>query len=390
MLSVSENTLNRTYLSDGRRGVLPRLVHEQIRNTADFLFDQPEFLASPCGEILQRDPEQSCDFLEYFQLLYAAHFSTVATFVPTDFDVHIRHKLWFAALDEKDAPELIHALASFALDARSWDSKQVSERWVRDTKTGHVLSGHDGEWLTIAVPAYAACLRKNVVLKDAIYDAVVGEVVRESELVASLFRSRDGIGFLKAAALWAHNSGDLDRVIDLWALPTEDPLRKAVYKVGQITKPLFASVAKELEAAAMIYKRDLARENHRHYPLRKLKFLRRSRAHLLGLGPFFDAWGTKLGRDLSARELGLLVDELATYWLRCFETDPSDAPVGYARAVKGMSETVRGGLEKVLGEAPARTRRMVTSGGFRRLLDQEYGAFEARWAALPFKVAESL
>src|SRR5436309_2605790 len=94
-----------------RRGIAPSLLLSQVRNTAPFLFteeraasdDEPHLaLLRRAASALERSPFQENllfnDHFSYFELCLAAHHATVATFVPTDVDNHIRFKLWHPSL----------------------------------------------------------------------------------------------------------------------------------------------------------------------------------------------------------------------------------------------------------------------------------------------------
>src|SRR4051812_6103397 len=90
------------------RGIPFAILMDQVRNTAPFIF----------GEAVLNDREPHLKGLrewaqrpstlknaemshgDYFRLCLQVHHATVATFVPTDVDVHIRFKLWQPPLTE--------------------------------------------------------------------------------------------------------------------------------------------------------------------------------------------------------------------------------------------------------------------------------------------------
>src|SRR5687768_11650712 len=90
--------------SKGPPGIAPTLLLEQVKNTAPWAFAHDPVL--PAVEILRQAPEteqrwrKGQDAEGYLVCLLAAHFTTVATFVPTDVDVRIRQHAW-AGLDAK-------------------------------------------------------------------------------------------------------------------------------------------------------------------------------------------------------------------------------------------------------------------------------------------------
>ena len=153
------------------------------------------------------------------------------------------------------------------------------------------------------------------------------------------------LGSLKASASIAHNFGDLDRVMDMWELAVDDPLRLEYYKLG--VSP-FDSNRKlrykgRLWVAGELYKStidesSMALENHRHFALRKPKCLRRSPAFLIPTGPFFDDWGKNVARGLAdtdgrpSEETQEVIEALLHGWERLSKT------IGYGRALHAIRE----------------------------------------------------
>ena len=80
------------------RGLAPEVLLQQVRNTAAWaLAEPPDTRARSWRDALVHAAETPYGHDEtggYFALLLAAHFVTVATFVPTDVDSHIRHHAW--------------------------------------------------------------------------------------------------------------------------------------------------------------------------------------------------------------------------------------------------------------------------------------------------------
>src|SRR5262249_38208926 len=72
---------------------------------------------------------------DLFKLLLTAHFTTVATFCPTDIDSQIRFHQWQSFESMSEPLKTVDEVAS-------WDPRAVSARVVEGT------SGHDGEWFS--------------------------------------------------------------------------------------------------------------------------------------------------------------------------------------------------------------------------------------------------
>ena len=265
-------------------------------------------------------------------------------------DNQIRQKLWPAHVPLDVAIQM----SSLVLESRHWDFTQVSSRSLRGsagTPWGHeVLTGHLGEWFTVAAAAYCALKQYSGSAaaqsqQRDVFDAIVDEVNRHSEIFGSLWKAGDGLACLKATAPIAHNFGDLDRVMDQWNLAIEDPLRVGFYKLA--ASPYDSNrnfrfrgrlwVAGELYKA-VIAGSSMALENHRHFALRKPKCLRRSSSLVVPFGPFFDDWGQKVAQFLRSEtgapseETLEVIEALTQGWARLPKT------VGYGRALRGIQE----------------------------------------------------
>jgi hypothetical protein len=303
-----------------------------------------EFAARPEAE---QESEKLSHF-EYYRLCLFAHYLTVATPVPTDVDNQIRLKLWPRGL----ALESALAMARLILESRTWDFSAVTTRTAWGAKgtpsEREMLCGHHGEWFTVAVGAYAALghyrSSEAAQVRKGLFEALLAEIDRHSEVFGSLWRAEDGLGCLRAAAAIAHNFGDFDRVVDMWELAVDDPLRLDYYKLS--TTPLDSRgklrYLGRLWTAGELYKSvidgsSMALENHRHFALRKPRSLRRHYELLLPMGPFFDDWGTRCARLLSGGAIGdagaldEVLEALVQGWLRLPKT------VGYGRALRGMA-----------------------------------------------------
>ena len=118
----------------------------------------------------------------------------------------------------------------------------------------------------------------------------------------------------------------------------------------------------------------MAIENHRFLALRKSRALRRSRALLLPVGPWFDAWGENVGRSehLDEPDRAEVVAALLELHLR------SPAQEGCLRALAGIHRATRGGLSYYGTALPARLRKEVGRGRVREAIDVSRQRFEAR------------
>src|SRR5579863_3928323 len=125
--------------------IAARILFEQVRSTAGWVLDGPVAPDTSFRAVLRDLGAAERGGLAYFRAMLAAHFATVATFVPTDVDANIRHHALTAlALDELE-------LACGLIDeAAGWDVRLVSARVV---EVGSPLSGHDGEWLAVRAGA---------------------------------------------------------------------------------------------------------------------------------------------------------------------------------------------------------------------------------------------
>lgn len=357
------------------RGLDPATLLSHVENTMPFLFTEKKPL-TPYTELLLsfRGREGRLSHLEYFSLCLSAHYSSVATFVPTDVDNQIRKNLW----DQPLPPGTTEAMAELVMASLAWDFRPVTNRFQE--AAGEYVAGHQGEWFSVAVGAYAAHREKNPALAKAVASAILAEVKREAALFAELRRQKDGVGLLKASTILAHNLGDLDRVIDQWELPESDALRTAVYKLGHSPKPSFGPLQAELLDAGNLNKAFMASENHRHYPLRKPKALRRAINMIVPTGPFFDAWGETISRHplLSPEEVAEVVEALLEGFARL--SSPKIPLYGYARAVGAIQRAFRGGPARLPEYLPAKAGKTLQKGDLAEINRLSPEAFEAQWA----------
>jgi hypothetical protein len=353
------------------RGVAPAILISHVRNTAPFFYETPaDWLAraphlKPLFDSFAADTE--LDDVTYYRLCVAAHHGTVATFVPTDVDNQIRQRLWQTRLSD----DSLRGMVDVVLESRSWDCRAVTARLVVCPETGFVLSGHNGEWFSCAAGAWAATRNRAPELAARVAGEIQDEVTREGALFRVLASRGDGLGMLRAAALIAHNLGDLQRVLEMWGRGED-----AATDFGRASNTALA-------AACELNKSKMAAENHRNFALRKPRALRRSIDLLLPLGPFFDDWGALLARHpaLTPADLG----EIAEALLEGLARTPGS--IGYTRALAGLESQMRGGAKALQDLVPASKARELKSGELRRLISVSRERFEAQWAsaALQFR-----
>ncbi len=371
------------------RGISPELLVSQVKNTMPYIFESPSKESLMKGfpprvilEDYQKSLSHSLTHLDYFKLCVSCHYLTCATPVPTDVDRQIRGKLWPKEL----SLEIAIQMAQFALESRHWDFSQVSARYTDGLDGGRWkrfwVTGHLGEWFSISCAAYCALKRYSnspaaQLKREEIFCEIEDEVERHSEVFGSLWRAQKGLDCLKASVSIAHNFGDLDRVMDLWELSVDDPLR-LFYKLG--IKP-FDSHDKlryqgRLWVAGELYKANfegssMAGENHRHFALRKPKCLRQSPAFRIPIGPFFDDWGVQVAHSLKRLEV---VEALSQGWARLPKT------LGYGRALRG-----------ILQAYPDLKRPDLRGGhGFQRVLETSQEVFEKQWDHLALEQMEDI
>jgi hypothetical protein len=345
-----------------KSGIANPVLVEQVRNTAPWLWTAP--WGAPLAAVFDAAVDGSEDAVRTLELRLAAHYATVATFVPTDVDAHIRHHQWMAIDDERT-----FVAARACIDAAAArDATLVSAR-VTDG-----VSGHDGEWFSVRSGALGRALTLGFEGEAAMLASQIdAELDREEALFASAVKSgAPARRTLALATALAHNLGDLSRVVDAWpkALAGHE-YRARFSRLGH------ADAARPRPAFVMageLNKEIMALENHRFLALRKPRALRRSRELLLPIGPWFDAWGELIGRS------SLLADEdraeVVTALIELHLSSPRQE--GCLRALAGIHRVTRGGLSAYVDALPARVRKEALRGRIRDALDVSPEHFEAR------------
>jgi hypothetical protein len=295
---------------------------------------------------------------------FAAHYATVATFVPTDVDAHIRHHMWILVGDAE----------TFARAKACVDEAVGREPSAVSARVTEGVSGHDGEWLSVRAGALGRALALRLGEAAKLLAAEIdAELERERRVFAqALERGAPATTTLALATTIAHNLGDLSRVVDGWPKGARGSELCARYsRLGH------ADGGRQRSAflvAGALNKELMAHENHRFLALRKPRALRRSRALLLPVGPWFDAWGETVCRSelLEDADRAEVVSALVELHLR------SPAQDGCVRALAGIHRETRGGLGWYATELPARLRKELGRGRIREAIDVPRERFEAR------------
>lgn len=307
---------------------------------------------------------------DYFALCCAAHFGSAATFVPTDVDAKIRHALW---QDQTDRDELAR-MVRFALGLAEWDLRPASTRYV-DTPHHGVVSGHDGERLSVLGGALIGCCQAgDQAGAQLVFEAMDAELRREAEAFLAALRTKDGeLVVLGLAGALTHNAGDVVQALGskhAAVVPLE--LR---HPLLELARERFERYDGAYGLAAAVYRELLAAEGHRNYPLRELKPLRKRPEFLYGIAPCVDRWGELLARTphLSTAERSEIVAGLVEGIRRV------QGQSAYQRALSGFANAWPGGLlERSLAQGyTARVKRDLESHELRKAVETPRASFEA-------------
>jgi hypothetical protein len=351
-----------------KSGIRNSVLVSQVRNTAPWLWQIPaaaELVALFDGAVDEPEGEAPGEqALRALRLRLAAHYATVATFVPTDVDAQIRHHHWVAIAD----PEQFAAAYALVTEAARRDAALVSRRVTEG------ISGHDGEWLSVRAGALgrALALRLDGVAATLV-EEIDAELAREDRIFASaLARGAPATTTLKLATTIAHNLGDLSRVVEAWPRAAYGSgLERRYARLGHADG---ARGRDSFVLAGRLNKELMALENHRFLVLRKPRGLRRSRDLLLPVGPWFDAWGEALAGnpDLEDQDRAEVIEALVELHLR------SPDQQGCLRALAGLHRATRGGLQSYASALATRVRKEIGRGRLRAAIDLSAERFELR------------
>jgi len=349
-----------------KAGIAPRVLCDQVKSTAAWLWDDERAkpVTDALGRIEKAEAARARGGLAYVEFLFTAHHASVATFVPTDVDARIRHHAWVTMETEEEIAQAADAVDRVA----AWDVHVVSARVV-DSAWGP-LSGHNGEWLAVRAGALgrAATLGFET-LAERLTSAIDAELERERAIFDEAVKGASASRVLAIATTIAHNLGDLSRVVEGWpGKPDLAERRRRFIRLGHTEgKPRTS-----FEVAGALNLAITANENHRFLALRAPRALRTSRAILLPIGPWFDAWGEAVARALEDRDRA----EVVTALLELHLAQP--AQLGCLRALAGIHRVTRGGLEVHLPDLPARIRKEALRGKVREAIDLPRERFDAR------------
>lgn len=372
LLGLVESTA--PWLFDGRHPDTARLPRTEGARVSDHAVgDLGWWSMLRHGDLLEaRDAPRPADITDYFALCLAAHFGSVATYVPTDVDAKIRHALW---LDQTDATELAR-MGELALGTAAWRVTGVTARFVTVEGLGD-FSGHDGERLSVLGGAWIGHLAAGDAAGVERFEAAIdAELTREARAFDTLGRQRGReLDTLGLAAILTHNAGDVMQALGSKAGSAVPEERRRRY--ADLARERFERYGGAFGRAGQLYRSLLAAEGHRNYPLREVKDLRQSHALLLPMSPFLDAWGEHLARwpgfdhAAHARIVTALV-------VGCKKVAGQEA---YYRALAGLERALSGGLESPALTAHYGTavKRELRNAAMRQRLAVRRESFESRY-----------
>ena len=369
--------------------ISPDTLLTQVRNTAPFLYPLPAVSpkATRLAPLAVEGPfayrkilsaaegfdwaalTEEEELIDYFAVCLACHHASVATFVPTDVDSKIRG----LALNKSHDRDVLRTMVRCGLAMHDWSLEGISTRVQLIGDLGPV-SGHDGEWLSVMAGALGRMLQCG----DTEYAEMTEECIhRELQRELQAFRTAHGmpgreLDVLRLAMSITHNLGDLDQGIGFWESKTVTaPARARFYKLAHEENK--SGYGGGFQPIASLYKRGLASEGHRHYPLRQVKPLRKSAELLLPLGPFFDDWGATIIRhkDLDLNEKSEVVDALVRGCRKVLNQQ------GYFRAIAGMQEASRRDFDAAAERMPNGARKDLKDPELRRLAAIPRSSFES-------------
>lgn len=354
-------------------GIAPKLLLDQVKATAPWALTLEPPL--PAAQILAKAPELDQRWRkgeaseDYFVFLLAAHFTTVATFSPTDVDQRIRLHAW-SQLEGKRLASAIERVEEVA----RWDVRPVSARYVVLGK--EILAGHQGEWFSVMAGALGRALAlKDEPMIERTTAWIEAELSREAMLVERARKKGKDQQLLSVVTTVAHNLGDLSRVVDTWrpAL-AQSELGLRYRRLGHEDGERFGGM---FVYAGDLNKRLMAKENHRFLPLRVPRALRRHREFLLPFGPYFYDWGrmiasTKLLEDVERAEILLAL-------LNVHERRNDEH--GCLRAIAGIHSAFPGGVDKLARLLPTGQATALARVGVQNALRETESAFLERFHA---------
>ena len=368
----------------------PRQLLADIRNAVPYRFPGPKSLERINGSLadkaaaelgwwdiitsakqlqLSKHPSTQ-EFIDYYTLCLAAHHSTVASFVPTDVDTKIRRHIWRYA----SAPGIIDKMCAIFMHAvETWDRQTVSARSISDAIDGPI-SGLDGEWLSVAIPAMLAADKHGLSERaEALWQWIEQEVQRQARIFQRSLQDEDHVRMLKLAAILCHNAGDIDQGIDSNAAgPQYHQRLQSIAGLAKIKEEDSDSRFNGLFfIAAQIYKHCMAKEFHRHYPLREMKILREHQDFAFPISPFLEDWGALLAQHTYFNE-EQRIEVLGGLIHACDVVNNQD---GYQRAIHGFLNNDE--REELISHLPVNLSQRLRQDDLARHLDLSAEDFAA-------------
>jgi len=363
--------------------ISPAGLLELIWNTAPFLLERlpPEpsmsEAAAPEGFLhilgaVRADPSlrDQDGLLRYFALCLASHHSTVATYVPTDVDSKIRGLLW---RETRDA-ETLRAMFQLGQAMHRWTLQGCSLRTI-DCGPHGIVSGHDGEWLSVM----AGALGRFMALGDEEFAALSHaaihvELLREARAFVDVCMTPGReLDTMRMAMSVIHNLGDLNQGISFWTGPSARSASALQFE--RLAQENVAGYGGVFQFPGSLYKEMLASEGHRHYPLRAVKPLRRAAELMLPLGPFLDEYGARLATTklLKAEEK---VEALEAMVRGCKKV-PGQS--GYFRAIAGFREASSRVFDDSVSRMPTSSQKLLREPEMQKKLAVPRRSFESTY-----------
>jgi hypothetical protein len=353
------------------QGIAPSVLLQQVHNTAAWALGPSYKLPSARylldAAALEKRWKEGADPLGYLRFLLCAHYTTVATFVPTDVDTRIREHAWAGLRREQ-----LGAAIAIVEEVATWDERPVSARVV--TVEDARVSGHQGEWFSVM----SGALGRSLALGDepAIAQAeawIDAELAREAAATVQAQKQGDPQQLLSLATMVAHNLGDLSRVVDTWKPELrEGPVASKYHRLGFREDGPFGGVFAKMGA---LNNACMAVENHRFLTLRVPRALRRSRDFLVPIGPYFFEWGQTIGQsaELAIEERAEILAALLAMHVRRTEEH------GCLRAIAGLAAVTPGGIDSYAKLLDPIARPMLQRGGVREAIRTPEAKFLAKF-----------
>jgi hypothetical protein len=264
-------------------------------------------------------------------------------------------------------------MVQIAMAMGDWTVDGISTRAQYVGNLGPV-SGHDGEWLSVLAGAHGRLLQRgDTESAELTADAIDGELMRELKAFELAYDERGReIDVLWLAMSITHNIGDIDQGISFWeAKMVTGPSR---VRFGRLAHENTSAYRGAFQPIADLYKKAMASEGHRHYPLRPVKPLRKSADLLLPLGPFLDAWGETVIRHkaLDIAEKSEILDAL----VRGCRKVPNQQ--GYFRALAGMQSGSQKDFDAAAERMPNASKKDLRDPDLRRAIAVPRTSFESR------------